>query len=327
MSRHLTTIPRSSIFTLEDGTWVVQRGVDHVQELLTHKERIFSSMDVSFEITDEELGMLREQGIIVQYDEFFVWLKRELVETALLEMPLGISTYYYVQTGLDSQDYETVRARLEMTGLSDRYEVAERFGAIVLMGRYEEPFSNFQEVEDAQILLAPVLHDLTTQLNIIKVRSNTAEIPPIWSETPADSEIAHPLIHKMAPELYRKNVVCIDREEQTHEIIGQICDELGVEVASAYTAKDGMILIQDTDPALIIMELTLPDLHGYEIVAFVRNNPELAQIPIIIVASLDSETDRALALTVAKVKDYVIKPFKVSEFRRRIWQLLNQRSV
>lgn len=327
MSRHTTTIPRSSIFTLEDGTWVVQRGVDRVQELLTRQDRVFSSLDMSFEITDNELDALCDKGIIEQYDDFFVWLKRDLAEASLHENSLGVTTYYYVQTDLSSDQAPIVQSRLANTGLANRYEVSTRSGKIIIMCLYGEPFSLFSSAEDAQILLIPVLQDLAPDLTIKSVRFNTGDILPVWAESRPASPTTPPLIRRLAPELRAKNVVCIDQDHRTHEIVGQICDELDVEIASAHVGKEGMTLIQDSDPALIIMDLTLPDLHGYEIVAFVRNNPELAHIPIIIVSQLNTDTDRAFAFTIAKVKDYIPKPFTVKEIRRQVWQILNQRSV
>lgn len=320
MSRRATTIPRSSIFSLEDGTWVVQRGVDRVQELLTGKEISFSSLDISFEITDPELDILQAQGLISQYDEAFVWLTNELADTSLSSAPLGSTTHYFVRTDLDSHQLDTVRAQLESTGLSDRYDVAARFGKVVIMQLYEEPFPLLSHAEDAQTLLAPVMD---TSLTVESVRFDSNDAPAIWQEP---LEHATRLIRKLAPEIGAKTVVCIDSDKDTHEMVRQICRGLEADVASAFDGKSGITLIQDADPTVVVTELTLPDLHGYQILAYLRNNPDLAHIPVIIVSTLDTDIDRAFAFTVAKNVDYVTKPINTSEIRRHIWRFLTQQS-
>ncbi len=322
MSRRATTIPRSSIFSLEDGTWVVQRGIDRVQELLTGKEMSFSSMDISFEITDPELDILEAQGIISQYDDSFVWLTNELVDSSLTDSALGSTTHYFVRTNLNTDQLDMVRAKLESTGLSDRYEVAERFGQVVIMQLYEDPFLLLSHAEDAQTLLAPVMN---TELTVESVRFDASDASPIWTE-PSLPETGPPLIRRLAPQIGAKTVVCIDSEKSTHDLVREKCKGLEAEIASAFDGKSGITLIQDADPAVVVMELTLPDLHGYKVLAYVRNNPDLAHIPVIIVSTLDTEIDRAFAFTVAQNVDYVTKPINTSEIRRHIWRFLSRQN-
>ncbi|NDJ86865.1 MAG: response regulator [Chloroflexi bacterium] len=326
MGSRTTIVPRSSVFTLEDGTWVVQRSVDRVQELLTGQERSFSSMDISFEISDPELDILVAQSVIHQYDEFFIWLDRALTDKSTQDNSVEGLTFYYVSIALEVSQIDLVRARLEEAGLTDRYEAAERNGHIAIMRLHEEPFIRLGHAEDAQTLLMPFMQSLETQLAIEQVSFDSSSLPAIWPEPLPPSDTL-PLIRRSAPEIKAKSVICIDNERRTHQLVSQISEELGAILVSAYTGKDGTTLIQDADPALIVMDLKLPDMHGYEIVAYVRNNPELAHIPIVIVSTLDSEADRALAFTVAEAKDYIVKPLNTNELRRRIWRELNQNTV
>lgn len=319
-----TTIARSRMFTLEDGTWVVQRGIDRVQELLSGKERSFSSMDITFEITDPELDILQARGIVEQYDDFFVWLTSILADTVDSTTPELIN-YYYVQTDLGPEHVGFVQSKLEAIGLSDRYTATKRFEQVVVMRLNEEPFTRLSHAEDAQILLAPVMQ--ATTLTVELVCFKPANIPPAWPAVAQDSNEFSPLIRRLEPKAKAKTVICIDAAETTHHLVRQICGEFGAEIASAYNGQDGITFIQDADPTLIVMDLTLPDIHGYEVVAFVRTNPELAHIPIMIVTALASETDWVFARTVANVEDYVVKPLHTKDIRRRIWRVLNRYSL
>lgn len=319
-----TTIARSRLFTLEDGAWVLQWGIDRVQELLTGKERSFSSMDITFEITDAELEILQARGFVEQFDDFFVWVTSELVDTVDSTTP-GLINYYYVQSNFEPDQVSFVQTQLEAIGLSDRYAAAKRFERVVIMRLNEEPFTRLSHAEDAQILLAPVMQG--AELSVEVVCFKTANIPPAWLAAEPATDTYAPLIRRLEPKAKVKTVVCIDGAETTHHLIRQICGELGAEIASAHNGQDGITLIQDADPTLIIMDLTLSDIHGYEVVAFVRTNPELAHIPIIVVTALASETDWVFARTVANVEDYVVKPLHTQDMRRRIWRVLNRYSL
>lgn len=330
--RHSTPVPRYFIFTLEDGTWVIQRGVDRVQELLTGKEHTFSSLDISFDIEDMELDLLVAQGIIEQYDDSYIWLYDDIhseinLATSTLERPLGVANYYYVYIDLSSDHIPNIQQQMEHFGLADRYELVEQRGKIMLLDSHQEPFSLLSKVEDAHTLLAPIMLRLGAHSNIQRVRFNAVDLPRIAPDDEPTSENPNLLIQRMKPKIKSRTVVCIDSDPQTHRLVGQVLQELGVDMVSATQGKDSITLIEDTDPSIIIMELLLPDMHGYEIIAYVRNSPELVHIPIIVVSSLASEADQMLAYKVAKVKDYIVKPLQPEVIRRHVWRQLNQYHV
>jgi CheY-like chemotaxis protein len=328
-----TPVPRHYIFSLEDGTWVVQRGVDRVQELLTGREHSYSSLDISFEIEDVELELLKAQGIIEQYDDSFVWL-RESPQNEITSPPStlqrapGVAVYYYVQTGLPDDRLSLVQDRLEEIGLNHRYQAVELLGKVIIVSADDEPFSQLSFAEDAQTLIAPALQGLSGSLRVESLRYNNHNLPPEWLENPVpELSPFPPLIRKLEPKIQLQTVVCIDSEPETHAILRQATAELGVELASALTGQEALALIQDVDPALILINLALPDMHGYEIVASVRNDPELAHTPIVILSALNTGKDRILAFSVAKAVDYMPKPFTAEEIRRKVWRILNEYTV
>ena len=323
---HSITVPRSNVFTLEDGTWVVQRGVDRVQELITGTMRRFSSMDTGYEITDTELDILSAQGIITQYDNFFVWLSHDLVDSTLNDDVFGNMTVYSVRTDLDIEFLPELVNYLQSSGLADRYTAVERLGEIILLNRYEEPFLRLSSAENAQTLLLPFIQSMSAKLSIEVVQFSAAEIPLQTSTSAVDDRSASTgLIRRLLPSTTGRALVCIDDDQRTHEIFAQVCAELGLDLVSATAGKTGLTWVQDADPALVVIDLSLPDVHGYEIVAAVRNDPDLVHIPIMVITDLDTDTDRALAYTVAGVIDYIVKPINTTDIRRRVWRELNQR--
>lgn len=324
MIRRTRAVPRSTIFTLEDGSWVVQRGVDQVQDMLSGQMRRFSSMDSSYEITDLELEMMEAQGLISQYDSFFVWLTGPLADFRPSEAKLGSITYYCVTSDLSLDERDVIEDYLENAGLSDRYTIGERFGLMTILGPHEEPFLRLSSAENAQTLLSPFLQTLNATMTVEMAHFDASyfAVAPHVGEHHAQRG----LVRRRPPHVDDRTLLCIDSDPDMHVIFSQVCEELGIEFVAVATGKQGIMAVQDVDPDLVVMDLSLPDMHGYEVVAAVRTDPDLAHTPIIITTALESETDRALAYTVAGVIDYVLKPLDVNDIRRRVWRELHQKS-
>ncbi|PJF39136.1 MAG: hypothetical protein CUN55_15200, partial [Phototrophicales bacterium] len=207
---------------------------------------------------------------------------------------------------------------LEYTGLSDRYSVGIRFDAVTILAPYEEPFLRLSAAENAQTLLSPFLQSLNANMSVEAVDFDASYFA--IATHVGEHHAQRGLIRRLSPHADERTLLCIDADLNVHVILSQVCEELGIEFVAVSTGKKGITAIQDVDPDLVIMDLTLPDIHGYEVVAAVRNDPDLTHTPIIITTALDSETDRVLAYTVAGVIDYVVKPLDVNDIRRRIWR-------
>ena len=81
------------------------------------------------------------------------------------------------------------------------------------------------------------------------------------------------------------------------------------------TAKDGMeavAMLQDHRPDIILLDVEMPRMDGYEFARHVRNDPAVAGVPIIMVTSRVSEKHRARAIEIG-VNDYLGKPYQERE--------------
>ncbi len=90
------------------------------------------------------------------------------------------------------------------------------------------------------------------------------------------------------------------------------------------TATDGVEavkVLQDHVPDIILLDVEMPRMDGYEFAKYVRNAPEIADTPIIMVTSRVSEKHRARAIELG-VNDYVGKPYQEQELLRAIHGLL-----
>lgn len=120
-----------------------------------------------------------------------------------------------------------------------------------------------------------------------------------------------------------KSLVLLIEDNETNRYLANfLLEQAGLEVLHAKTGKEGLALIAKQKPALIILDIQLPEMDGYEVAALVKNDPTYASIPILVVTSYAMIGDRKRALELG-VNDYLEKPYDPEEFIRRVQALLS----
>ncbi|VRS08506.1 two-component response regulator [Streptococcus pneumoniae] len=91
-------------------------------------------------------------------------------------------------------------------------------------------------------------------------------------------------------------------------------------------AKDGIDaidILQDTTPDMILLDIEMPRMDGFEVATQVRHNKHLKHIPIIMITSRTGEKHRERALEIG-VNDYMGKPFQEQELLNKIQRILGK---
>ena len=88
-----------------------------------------------------------------------------------------------------------------------------------------------------------------------------------------------------------------------------------------------MDAIREHRPDLVILDLMLPDMNGWEIFMAMRNEPASANIPVIILSCIGTRHDRSFGLQVARVHDYLVKPCLPSRLRASVASALEGRAA
>jgi two-component system KDP operon response regulator KdpE len=109
-------------------------------------------------------------------------------------------------------------------------------------------------------------------------------------------------------------VVVIDDEEPIRRFLRASLSVEGFRVLEAATAKDGLLLITQHVPAVVLLDLGLPDMEGVEIIRQVR---QWSSMPIVVLSARGEEESKVAALN-AGADDYLTKPFGVGELLARI---------
>ena len=105
-----------------------------------------------------------------------------------------------------------------------------------------------------------------------------------------------------------KRILVVEDQEDNRQIVRDLLTSAGYELIEAGTGEDGVALAETQHPDLILMDIQLPGLDGYEATRRIKANPALRQIPIIAVTSYALSGDDAKALA-AGCDAYVTKPF------------------
>src|ERR1700737_2317619 len=103
-------------------------------------------------------------------------------------------------------------------------------------------------------------------------------------------------------------VLVIDDDRSIVELISLGLKYEGFQVESSDTGADGLVAAQRLNPALIILDILLPDLDGLEVCNRLRSNPTTRDIPVLMLTSKDDVRDRVTGLQQG-ADDYLAKPF------------------
>ena len=120
-----------------------------------------------------------------------------------------------------------------------------------------------------------------------------------------------------------KRVLAIEDEADILEVIEYNLDREGFEVTTSQNGEDGLELIRNNHPDIVLLDLMLPDLDGLELCRKIRSDEEIKQIPVIMVTAKDTESEVVLGLGVG-ADDYITKPFNPKELVARVKAVLRR---
>lgn len=114
-----------------------------------------------------------------------------------------------------------------------------------------------------------------------------------------------------------------DRRQLTDRLLAL---QQGYDVEQAASGVEALEAARRAVPDLILLDVMMPDLNGFEVCRLLRADPAFAAVPIVLVTSLDASVDRVRGLE-AGADDFVSKPYKTEELRARIRSLLRVKSL
>ena len=124
----------------------------------------------------------------------------------------------------------------------------------------------------------------------------------------------------MADSFERRNILVVDDEERMIRFIRMNLEHDGFQVNEALSGKQAVQKLRDVNPDLILLDVMMPDLNGFETLETIR---EVSNVPVIMLTAKGEEDDRVHGLELG-ADDYVTKPFSPRELVSRVKAVLRR---
>lgn len=122
------------------------------------------------------------------------------------------------------------------------------------------------------------------------------------------------------------HILIVEDQESTAEMLTSYFQAQGYEVTAVGWGNDALVFVEKVVPDLIMLDIRLPDIDGYEICRRLRAHRRTEHIPIIFLTERRERGDKLTGLELGAV-DYVTKPFDVQELRLRVRNVLRRSSL
>lgn len=109
----------------------------------------------------------------------------------------------------------------------------------------------------------------------------------------------------------QKRILIVDDDPHITELIRVNLDAVGYDVARAANGREAMERIDATRPDLLIVDVMMPEMDGWELCKTVKDDPEMDGIRIIMLTARDTDRDRLIGRGIFGVDEYVTKSFDV----------------
>ena len=112
-------------------------------------------------------------------------------------------------------------------------------------------------------------------------------------------------------------IMCIDDDEVTLKLLDRLIKNAGWDVITAASGRNALEKAKKTRPDIILLDIMMPDMDGYQVCSKLQKNNETSYIPVIFVTALGKKQDKARAFSVGAT-DYLVKPIKKDDLLQKI---------
>lgn len=121
----------------------------------------------------------------------------------------------------------------------------------------------------------------------------------------------------------QKIILIIEDDEDIVFLLQTIMERENYKVHVAYNGKDGLKMIGETKPDLILLDIMMPEVNGYEICREIKNDPKTKDIRVIMLSAKALESDKFWGKETG-ADEYITKPFEREYLIKRVHSLLKK---
>ena len=129
-----------------------------------------------------------------------------------------------------------------------------------------------------------------------------------------------------APTDDRPLAMVVDDSITVRRVMERFLERNGMRVVTAKDGLDGISVLRDHRPDIILLDIEMPRMDGYEFATHVRNDERISDVPIIMITSRVGDKHRARAIEIG-VNDYLGKPYQEVQLLEAIARLLEERGL
>jgi two-component system cell cycle response regulator DivK len=122
---------------------------------------------------------------------------------------------------------------------------------------------------------------------------------------------------------HRMKILIVEDHYDCREVLGLLLTKIGYHVIKAQNSKDAIACAEAEEPALIFMDMELPDVDGVKTSAMLKRNPKTSHIPIVALTAWMSELWRQKA-SKAGIKTYLLKPVSCQMLKETIEEFTDE---
>ncbi|MBF2035855.1 MAG: response regulator [Leptolyngbyaceae cyanobacterium T60_A2020_046] len=116
-------------------------------------------------------------------------------------------------------------------------------------------------------------------------------------------------------------VLIVDDSSALREMIAGLLIKAGLTILEAKDGAEAQQKIEASPPDLVVLDIVMPNMNGYELCRWIKNNPATKDIPVVICSSKGEEYDRYWGIRQG-ADAYIAKPFRPTEMIETVKQLL-----
>ena len=124
----------------------------------------------------------------------------------------------------------------------------------------------------------------------------------------------------------QKTVMIIEDETDAAELFAEMMRVNGFRVIKMFSSTPAISLISQEKPDVILLDIMMPDISGLEVLRFMRREPELAKIPVIVVSAKSMPNDIKIGLE-AGASMYLTKPVGFQDLKNAVEKVLNNQTA
>lgn len=120
-----------------------------------------------------------------------------------------------------------------------------------------------------------------------------------------------------------KKIMIVDDEEDIRTSVGQIFEVSGYEVIRAEDGNDCINKLECGTPDLVILDIMMPGMNGWDVAAKIKENPKWNGIPIVFLTAKGDEM--SIGMGGLASEEYIVKPFDIIKLKEKVEYILNKK--